>query len=88
MHSCLLETPHLNVARPTLSHPRRISNEITEAYTRSLQLQRPPVQDTCRSAKEADGAEDVGMFGEALLGPLAPVELLRRPRLRDYVAYL
>ncbi len=29
-----------------------------------------------------------GEFGEALCAPLAPVELLRRPRLRQYVAWL
>jgi hypothetical protein len=59
------------------------SEEYAEAYTRALEAQAPP-----QEGAAAEGGLDLGEFGEALLGPLAPVELLRRPRLRDYVAYL
>ncbi len=54
-----------------------------EAYTCALEAQA-----SRREGATAEGGGDVGEFGEALLGPLAPVELLRRPRLSDYVTYL
>ena len=70
------------LARPVIQ-TSLIAHAITADFARSLKAQTHG-----GSARAVEGVEDVGIFGEELLGALAPVELLRRPRLFHYIAYL
>jgi hypothetical protein len=82
----------------------RACKRLSLAYTAAMRAHPGCAPVSCQQRGGADSGEEEedagvsgggvggdgggGEFGEALCAPLAPVELLRRPRLRQYVAWL